>query len=97
MSADNYTTCPRCEAIQEKAKKEAQESYGTVSEEEYLHLVEKSKPKKDEDTLREDYEIGIYNGKFYIRYEGACSQCSFFYVYKRTYKFNHETNKFEEN
>jgi len=27
--------------------------------------------------VREDYEIGIYNGEFFIHYSGVCTECDF--------------------
>lgn len=88
MSADNWAICPKClelaqdrqEALEEKLEK----SYGVVSPEQYLRLFEKSREKpKLEQTLREDYEIGILNtAEFYVRYKGACTKCGFNYEYK---------------
>ena len=27
--------------------------------------------------VREDYEIGIWGGEFFIRYSGVCTECDF--------------------
>lgn len=88
MSADNWAICPKCleleedkqEALEEKISK----SYGVVSPEEYMRLVEKSRNRPSlELTLREDYEIGILNtAEFYVRYKGQCPKCGFTYTYK---------------
>lgn len=32
-------------------------------------------PKCNADTWREDYEVGVYEGEFAIRYSGKCRQC----------------------
>lgn len=89
MSADNWTTCPKCE--QEKAKnierkaQEVNDAYGKVSVVEYQHLqktldnlINTSLPR----TLREDYEIGIDNGVLSINYEAGCRVCKFHYSYR---------------
>lgn len=87
MSADNWATCPKCkirvEAESNKLKLDAGKAYGKVSPEEYLVLFETAnKPVKLDDTLREDYEIGITSdGKFYASYGGAC-QCGFSFSFK---------------
>ena len=38
--------------------------------------------------VREDYEIGIYNGEFFINYSGVCSEseCDFEKHFKHTEK-----------
>jgi len=92
MSADNWAVCPKCkingEAEHAKAIEAAETMYGKVSANEYLKLLEKSKqPAKLDDTLREDYEIGILShGRFYASYGGSCEVCGF------SYSFKHEVN-----
>lgn len=86
MSADNWTECPKCskEALDAHGAKleAAQASYGNVSAKEYRKLIlEAEKPYEPEITLREDYEIGIYNGKFRVSYRAHCSVCGFTYKY----------------
>ena len=75
MSADNWAKCPRCEEdrlnARAKFEKKIQQSYGKVSAEEYLRMTKEFKePKPVEQTLREDYEIGIYDGGFFASYSG---------------------------
>ena len=71
MSADNWGICPKCKQKQESL-------YGKVSEEEYLKTLNK----KNEYTLREDYEIYTdENGKFHIDYACSCSKCKFTFEY----------------
>lgn len=91
MSADNWAMCPKCkeladhklEVLEDKVSK----AYGQVSSEEYLALVKKiEQPIKLEQTLREDYEIGILDEEFYVRYAGACTVCGFRYEYKHDEK-----------
>lgn len=33
-------------------------------------------------TLREDWELGIQKGEFFVRYSGSCRYCGFEYKYK---------------
>jgi|WetSurMetagenome_2_1015567.scaffolds.fasta_scaffold670545_2 hypothetical protein len=87
MSADNWTYCPKCtekaniarQAFENKAKT----SYGKVSAEEYLRLTEQlNKPDEREQTLREDYELGIIENKFYVSYRASCTACKFSFTFK---------------
>lgn len=89
MSADNWTYCPRCtKSFFQKRKKfyqKIEDSYGTIPAIEYMDLIEKAKnPVKQEETLREDYEIGHQNNEFYIIYKACCQKCDY------TFKFKHE-------
>jgi len=97
MSADNWTICPKCNKsslqLEKKEREKIKNSYGKISAEEYLELVRQHKlPKKIEDTLREDYEIGIdENGGFSIHYSCYCEECRF------KFEFNYnEIIKFED-
>lgn len=87
MSADNWASCPNCQS--EKAYndlcEEIDNSYGEIGQGLYLELVAK---RDNWDTLnnpdlREDYEIGIYDGDFYIIYSAHCDNCNF------EFKYNH--------
>ncbi len=94
MSADNWTKCPKCEAIHEQEIENARDivsnKYGVVDKDTYL----KAKSVLDTeygsrgwvggDTLREDYEIGIWCGEFEVSYQASCEVCGF----KFEYKFN---------
>jgi len=91
MSGDNYRACPKCiaKALEDKKKltEKIKTSYGKISEEKYLKLVNELKSftiPTERQTLREDYEIGIYEGVFRVHYNGGCSACDFFF------KFEHE-------
>lgn len=86
MSADNWAICPKCKAEKDESDEQVKNAYGVVPADEYMYLVELSK-KKLENTLREDYEIGIYDGnEFYINYTGRCSVCGFEKRFKHTEK-----------
>jgi len=97
MSADNWTYCPRCEvkaetdriAFEEKVKK----SYGKVSAEEYLRLTDQLKnPKRLEQTLREDYELGTNEGFFNVSYRAGCSVCNFSFEFHEEKKIAPQNN-----
>lgn len=91
MSADNWTVCPKCkvadEAKYEASQKEIAKAYGKVSAEEYLKQVQAA-PKLPEshETLREDYEIGIYEGEFSVSYTGCCNICNFSFSFRQKKK-----------
>ena len=87
MSADNWAYCPKCKVAE--LKKEAsldetiRQSYGKISSEKYLELLQKRQnPVGLECTLREDYNIGIYDGEFYVSYSGSCQKCDFKKAFK---------------
>jgi len=83
MSADNWTTCPKCEDVRsriiEKAEARAASSYGSVSVEEFDRLRKeaaelRSSPLKQ--TFREDYEfVGADGGEVLAIYSGGCATC----------------------
>lgn len=91
MSADNWTTCPRCFATElkrvESVMEKAKSSYGKVKAEEYAALqAEAVKPMNVQNTLREDYELGLYGGEFQIDYACSCSECGFSFNFKHSEK-----------
>lgn len=89
MSADNWTTCPKCKSNKEdvikKTRLEAEKSYGKVTSDKFLSLINdisNEENKEPDETLREDYEIGMDEGKsFSINYRASCSACEFKYNY----------------
>lgn len=96
MSADNWETCPNCYRIAIEEYNELGDtiisSYGEIPRDEYMALVRKyeSGMRKLEFTLREDYEIGIYDdddgAEFYVSYKAQCSECGFSHIFKHTEK-----------
>lgn len=92
MSADNWAKCPKCKKQGQKKVNElsaaASAAYGHVSLEEYAKLVSEAvafskSVEKPEDTLREDYEIGIRDGHFEVSYHAGCDKCGFRFDYER--------------
>lgn len=90
MTADNWDICPWCKKLVEKRKEEkirlAKESYGNVRIEDFERLrLEATKQTKLDETLREDYSIGItVDEDFYVEYSARCLVCGF------SFKFKHE-------
>lgn len=95
MPANNWTRCPKCDARKEteiaQFEGELKSLYGVISIDEYKQkessLSELKDKLEDEDelnclSLREDYELGILDGKFDIIYKASCTECEFEYIYK---------------
>jgi hypothetical protein len=85
MSADNWTTCPRCVKHFEQAEAERvaklRESYGKIPPEEFVQAMQVESP-EPEDTLREDYHQGINAGLYSVSYHCSCNACGFSWSYK---------------
>ncbi len=87
MGADNWDICPKCESVSLAQKQsdidKARDSYGKVSPEEYEALLLKSRMTIEQDlTLRENYELGIFNTDehtkhFEVSYTASCDKCGF--------------------
>lgn len=84
MSADNWTVCPKCVANRVKDVENAQSiidsGYGAVSEQVYkdaLTLLNLNHKYVQPKTLREDWEIGIFDGQFEYSYRASCRACDF--------------------
>jgi hypothetical protein len=99
MSANNWTVCPKCisvgQAKQAESLKTSEAAYGKVTSTEWAALLKSAEtPLVIEDSLREDYEIGIRGRKFYVNYSGSCQTCGFTFNYKHeeSVKIEHETN-----
>jgi hypothetical protein len=98
MSADNWTTCPKCseqklEAFKKRLDqgyKKLAEAYGKVESDEYLKLVHVQdklllSPPEIEETLREDYQQGILDSEYYYcDYHAKCTECGW------VFKYNHK-------
>ena len=88
MSADNWAECPQCRKISERESRElaqkVADSYGNVSESEYQSLLKQqiTPAEQGHNSLREDYEIGIVEGEFYVIYRGNCADCGFSFEHK---------------
>ncbi len=87
MGADNWTYCPKCkrdaEEVQEKAILKAGKSYGKVTPEKYIEMVQKANtPIELSSSLREDYFLTTsMEGEFSVEYTASC-QCGFRFSFK---------------
>ncbi len=88
MSADRWGTCPKCSATiwEEVRRREAAtaELYGEMDADEWAKRrsedarrrakLESAEESADEpfDTLREDYEVGVWGKRFVLRYSARC-------------------------
>lgn len=96
MSANNWDICPRCkqraEAKHAKAKKDIQKSYGKVTPEEYQRRLDAVRePPELEETLREDWELGMEDdGRFHVGYFASCQDCGLEFQYKHEEKVDLE-------
>lgn len=94
MSADNWSICPKCrkqkKAEADKQMTAAKASYGKVSADEYERKMKAARELIDldlEDTLREDWELGIDDdGEVSINYRASCEVCDFEYTFKHEEK-----------
>lgn len=89
MSANNWTECPRCRVgylaeIKVRAE-EVANAYGKVPVEEYMRMNEEaSNPPPFEETLREDWYIGMSaDGKFTAKYSCYCKPCGFEFSFEQ--------------
>lgn len=98
MSANNWTQCPRCyetnKVKAEELDRIASEAYGKVSAEKFDELREQARSFRKaivtDDTfvssLREDWDLGIHKGEFYVHYRASCSTCGFEFSFKHKEK-----------
>ena len=95
MSADNWTTCPKCYAnkIKEISKKkdELHKLYGKISPDEFIDKkleFDNFNNYDMDNNFREDYDIGFVNNKYIIHYKGKCQYCGYKYEYEYDEKIN---------
>lgn len=92
MSADNWASCPACKKKQDNEliilQKEIEETYGRIPRDGWEKLKESNEKKMKlclDQTLREDYEIGMFEeGEFYVSYSASCSVCNFEFSFKHS-------------
>lgn len=92
MSADNWGKCPKCKQAKDASRLAAidavRKKYGKIPSEDYDELMAGAmavpeESDADQDTLREDYEIGTNsNGKFSVGYSCHCRRCKFSFQFK---------------
>jgi hypothetical protein len=95
MSADNWTVCPRCLKLAEKelavTEKDVTANYGKIPADQYLASLEIIKKMKHmlenpEQTLREDYDIGVNGQEFSVGYSARCATCGWNHTFKHEEK-----------
>lgn len=88
MTADNWTICPQCKKDKQKAYSKAidklAKSYGKIPMGEYekmkLCIPSPELTGDENETLREDWEIGVdEEGLFFLSYSCSCNKCGFSY------------------
>lgn len=83
MGADNWAICPNCRVTaikkQEKLCDKADAAYGKKPVEEFITLRDAAnQPLKLEQTMREDYALGVgMDGEFGVSYRAHCKVCQF--------------------
>lgn len=103
MGADHWAICPVCRVIAIKAREKryikADAAYGKKPQTEYIALLaEAEKPIKLEQTLREDYGLGIgIDGKFGLSYRAHCTTCLFAFEYKHEEVAHQVADEYIEN
>jgi len=89
MGADNWAYCPQCRVKAIKAKEKlydkADKAYGKKPASEYTAMLsEAEQPIKLDQTLREDYGIGVgIDGIFGVNYTASCTACDFRFEYNK--------------
>lgn len=93
MGADNWCVCPKClakhVASRDNAIRLARNSYGNVDPPEYERLTREASgiPEEPEESLREDYAIGVdKDGEFDVSYSCSCNACGFRFHFKHKEK-----------
>ena len=103
MGADNWAICPVCRVAAIKAREKlyarADSAYGKKSQDEYVVLrAEAEKPVKLEQTLREDYGLGVgIDGRFGVSYRAHCTACQFAFEYKHEEVARNIPDEYTEN
>jgi hypothetical protein len=105
MSADRWSACPICKRKAEAVQKELQEgvesAYGKLSRVEWEQRRDEAyKPIELEDTMREDYEIGITDRdthlEYYAIYSCSCEVCGFEFNDNREQKIESKETERQE-
>jgi hypothetical protein len=90
VSANNWSVCPKCKAKAEAEHaalcEEAAAAYGKVPADKYRSMLKAASEKPSlQETMREDYELGVdEDGKFSVGYRALCEECGFEFSYKHT-------------
>lgn len=88
MSADNWTTCPVCEAVimakHNKKQQKVKDKYGQIPIDEFMALkADADKAPEIPETLREDYNIGVSGEILVIKFRCSCKTCGLKFEYSK--------------
>ena len=93
MSAEKWTSCPKCEDTHRKEhitlSEKLKTAYGILSEKEYNELkAEVETPTPPGYNLSENYKIGIEDETFSVSYTAQCTVCDFCYEFNTHEQIN---------
>lgn len=93
MSADRWRECPRCRKLAETNKESRRarlaKKYGKIDAAEFVRLTaEIEKPVKLEESLCEDYGVGLSEDgtEFGVSYSAVCQACDFKFQFRNDAK-----------
>lgn len=92
MSADNWAICPKCDeahqAMLAKERADLEKQYGKIPIDDFIKRKARvdALPPQPQNTLRENWELGITGGSFEVNYHASCRNCLFKYDYKHEEK-----------
>lgn len=92
MSANNWEHCPRClkkhQEFRDGEIRIAKALYGVIDADEYAAAMQSAEAipeRPEEETFRENYEIGIErDGTFAVSYGGHCTKCDYSHEFEHT-------------
>lgn len=90
MSSDRWSTCPKCQEVADHKQKRTQEDIAEARRARNFTLFEtlltqSIQPVQLQETLQQDWEIGIVNTGwkgFEVYFEASCRVCGFKYSFR---------------
>lgn len=90
MSADSWTYCLKCrrdsEALISDGLEKLRAQYGKIPEADYLataNALADDAERLPRSTLKENYQVGIDEDRFLVKYRASCTECGF------SFEFDH--------
>lgn len=85
MSADAWETCPICHNRPEEYPDGIEHLYGKISLDEFLKLKAEIEQLEAEETVREDYEVGLADdGTAWVYLRLKCQTCGTTWKFKKS-------------
>jgi hypothetical protein len=81
MGADRIGICPKCIKDSQALAQELKKSPIVMSSPGNKRVLKTLLDEEKCRTFAEYYGVGIYDGKFKVRYQGECSECGFKYSF----------------